>query len=88
MRGDNPPTALWKTPCDLSRYAGGFGTYTDITARKKAEQKVADYTSELEQLYCQLDKELGKARHIHERNLPTAFPELEGISLAVLHRPA
>ena len=70
------------------RYTGGFGIYADITARKQAEQIIADYTGELEQLYRQLDKEMDKARHIHERNLPNAFPQIEGISLAVLHRPA
>ena len=61
---------------------------SDITERKLAEQKLADYTLELEQLYRQLDAELDKARQVHERSLPKTLPTVEGISFAAHYQPA
>lgn len=60
----------------------------DITERKQAEQKIEDYTLELEQLYHQLDEELDKARHLHARLLPGALPVVEGLVLAAHYQPA
>ncbi len=46
----------------------------DVTERKQAGKKLADYTLELEQLYYQLDAELDKARQVHERHGAGASP--------------
>lgn len=62
--------------------------YEDITERKEAEEKLADYTLELENLYHRLDMELEKARQVHERTLPTAIPAVEGVSFAACYQPA
>ncbi len=61
---------------------------SDITERMKAEQKIADYTRELEQLYRQLDKETDKARQFHERIFPESLPQVEDISFAACYQPA
>lgn len=67
----------------------------DITRRIQDEQKIRAYTAELElkgieleQLYRQLDEEIDKAWHIHERTLPTVLPRIEGVSLAAHYQPA
>ncbi len=60
----------------------------DITARRQAEQKLADHTRELERLYRELDQEMDKARQVHERTLPKSLPQVEGISFAAYYQPA
>ncbi len=64
------------------------GFMLDITERKQAEQKLADYTAKLEHLYQQLDEELDKARQVHERTLPKYLPRVEGVSFAAHYQPA
>ncbi len=60
----------------------GFqGVTRDITARKKAEEKLA-------LAYQQLDEEINKAREIHHRTLPVILPVAEGISMGVYYQPA
>jgi len=61
---------------------------TDITERKKAEQKIVEYNQELENLYRQLDEEVDKARKVHERTLPEKLPRVEGISFSAFYQPA
>ena len=56
--------------------------------RRQSEQKLADYTLELEELYHQLDEELNKARQMHERTMPTALPTVSGLSFASHYQPA
>lgn len=51
------------------------------------EELVAQ-TGELERLNNQLEEELNKARQIHEKILPLALPEAEGVSLATHYHPA
>ncbi len=65
-----------------------IGTHTDITERKLAEQKLADYTRELEQLYRYLDQEISKAQQVHEQILPQSLPAIENISFAAYYQPA
>jgi PAS domain S-box-containing protein len=59
-----------------------------IVERKKVEQKLADYTQELEQLYHKLDEEVDKARKVHDRTLPKSLPKVEGLSFAAHYQPA
>ena len=65
-----------------------IGTHTDITERKLSEQKLADYTQELEQLYRYLDQEISKAQQVHEQILPQSLPAIENISFAAYYQPA
>ena len=60
----------------------------DITERKETEQKFADYTQELEQLYRQLDEEMDKAWQLHKRTLPKALPAAAGLSFDAHYQPA
>ena len=60
----------------------------DITDRKRAEEKLADYILELEHLNRQLGEEMNKARQVHERTLPSNLPVIEPVSFAVHYQPA
>lgn len=60
----------------------------DISERKQVEQKLADYTKELEHLYEHLNEEMDKARRIHERSFSHNLPVVEGISFAAHYQPA
>ena len=60
----------------------------DITERKQAEQKIADYTQELEELYRYLDQEISKAQQVHEQILPQVLPTIENLSFAAFYQPA
>ena len=59
-----------------------------IRKLKKAEQKLADYTQELEELYRYLDQEISKAQQVHEQILPQSLFIIENISLAAYYQPA
>ncbi len=63
-------------------------TISDITERRKADQKIAEYTRKLQQLYGQLDEEMDKARRVHEWTLPREFPDVPGLSFAACYYPA
>ncbi|MCK8824029.1 response regulator [Fuchsiella alkaliacetigena] len=59
------------------------------------QQKIEEYSLSLEyqlrkakKLYKQLNKELEKAREIHNRNLPKQLPEIKGLNLATYYSPA
>jgi PAS domain S-box-containing protein len=65
-----------------------YTTFEDITERRNVEQQVVNYILELEQLNTQLNKEMDKARHMHDRTLPKSLPEVEGISFAAHYQPA
>ena len=63
--------------------------------KNRAEQKITDYTLELElkgieleELYRQLDVEVDKARYIHEKSLPKELPRVEGLSMQAYYQPA
>ncbi|UMZ74810.1 SpoIIE family protein phosphatase [Natranaerofaba carboxydovora] len=67
----------------------------DITENKENQEKINQYTAEvelknleLENLYNKLDEELQKAKQIHERILPESLPELEQVSFGAHHYPA
>ncbi len=60
----------------------------DIDERKQAEQKLADYTQELEQLYRYLDQEISKAQQVHAQILPQSLPSIGTISFAAYYQPA
>ena len=78
------------------------GTLVNAFEKKQAEEKIQNYTMELElkgmelelkgmeleKLYHQLDEEIDKARRIHERTLPAVLPEIKGISFAAHYQPA
>ncbi len=86
--GENFPAEITFTSYRIREEIFLQATIRDITGRKLQEQKLADYTLELEQLYHQLDEEINKARQVHERTLPTALPAVEGISFAAHYQPA
>ncbi len=73
---------------EIGQPVGILGFTRDISKRKHAEQKLTDYTAQLEQLHEQLNEEMDKARHVHERTLPKEFPIIEGISFAAHYQPA
>ena len=60
----------------------------DITRRKLDEQRIANYTAELERLYLELGEEMNKAREVHKRTLPREFPAVKGLSFAAHYQPA
>ncbi len=67
----------------------------DITEEKKREEKLNNYTMELElksieleQLYNQLDQEIDKALNIHKQTLPSRLPDCKNISVATYYQPA
>lgn len=67
----------------------------DITERKEAEERLKEYTKdieekrkEIEDLYHQLDQEIEKAVKVHERSLPKTIPQIEEISIGAYYQPA
>ena len=71
------------------QFASFFADVTwEIVEDKLAEQKLADYTRELEQLYRYLDQEISKAQQVHEQILPQSLPFIENISFAAYYQPA
>ncbi len=67
----------------------------NITRRKEAEEKAADYLYEVELqneelilLYERLDEEIDRARTIHRRLLEDNFPEIQGLSIVAYNREA
>ncbi|NMA92263.1 MAG: PAS domain S-box protein [Firmicutes bacterium] len=60
----------------------------DITYRKQQEQQIASYTTELENLYLTLEREMNKAKEVHERTLPKRLPKVQGLSFAAHYQPA
>lgn len=72
-----------------------IGSAVDVTERKIAEQKLVEYTEELERrgsemdaLYNTLDTEMQSARRAHQRLVQQRLPQIEGLSLAMVHSPA
>lgn len=64
------------------------GLTLEVAERQRAEEKMADYAVELEELYQQLDEEMDKARQMHEQNMADALPEVPGLSFAAHYQPA
>ncbi|NMB36111.1 MAG: SpoIIE family protein phosphatase [Firmicutes bacterium] len=60
----------------------------DIDEHKVAEQKIANYTLELEHLYYRLEGEMEKVREMHKKTLLPRLPEIKGYSLAAHYQPA
>lgn len=67
----------------------------NITRRKEAEEQAANYLKALELqreelalLYEQLDKEIDRARVVHQQLLQKEFPTIEGLSFSAFHKPA
>lgn len=60
----------------------------DVTERKKNEEKLTDYTLELQELYHQLDQEISKAWMVHQRILPRELPRIPGVGMAAHYMPA
>ena len=80
---------------DNAQIVGRVWSFRDITERKQSEQKIYEYTRELEykgmeleRIYQQLNKEIDKARYIHERTLPKTLPKIQGISFSAHYQPA
>lgn len=63
--------------------------------QRQAEEKIKEYTRELEfkgieleSLYSQLDREIDKARHLHQQTLPKNLPSSQDLSVAAYYQPA
>ena len=65
-----------------------MGIARDITEHKQMEDELNQYYEELEYLYEELDKEINKAKEIHEKTLPKSFPDIEKVSLSAFYNPA
>lgn len=65
-----------------------YTTFEDITDKKEAEKQLSSYAEELKGLYQQLDDEIKKATELHERNLPSLLPEVEGLAMMAHYQPA
>lgn len=87
---DGTPVPVETSLKVVSREDGGLiqAFVRDITRRKLDEQKIADYTAELERLYQELGEEMNKARDVHKRTLPREFPAVKGLSFAAHYQPA
>ena len=55
---------------------------------EKTNFQINKYNVELKELYEQLDREINKAKTIHENNLPIELPKVEGISITPYYQPA
>ncbi len=90
LRKDGTPVPVESSLKIVSREGHGLiqAFVRDITERKLDEQKIADYTAELEKLYLELGEEMNKAREVHRRTLPKKFPAIKGLSLAAHYQPA
>ncbi len=78
-----------------NKIVGGYIAFTDISDRKRAEEKLSEYTMELElknleveELYNKLNGELNEAKKIHERTLPYELPRVEGLTMTGYYQPA
>ncbi|UMZ74905.1 SpoIIE family protein phosphatase [Natranaerofaba carboxydovora] len=65
-----------------------MGIARDITDQKQMEEELDKHYEELEHLYEELDKEINKAKEIHEKTLPSKFPELTKASISAFYQPA
>lgn len=72
-----------------------YALVREITYRKQAEEKLVDYTIELEmrgfemeRVYTALEAEMQNARTAHRRLVQHRLPAAKGISLADFHKPA
>ncbi len=90
MHKDGTPVPVETNLKVVSREGNGLiqAFIRNITRRKLNEQKIADYTAELERLYLELGEEMNKARDVHERTLPREFPAVKGLSFAAHYQPA
>ncbi len=55
---------------------------------KENYRELAEAKLKTDDLYRRLDKEMEKARILHEQTLPRSFPSVEGITFAAYYRPA
>ena len=55
---------------------------------EKNNFQITKYNLELRELYEQLDREINKAKTIHENNLPIELPKVEGIYITPYYQPA
>lgn len=72
-----------------------LGFVQDITERKQDEEKLLEYTTELElrgmeldTLYKILNQEIDNARHVHKQLLQSSIPIVQGLSIAAACTPA
>lgn len=61
---------------------------TTIQQLKEAEKKLALYSQKTEDLYLHQQKQMEKARHIHEQIMPKEMPKIEEVSFCAYYMPA
>lgn len=71
------------------------GILRDVTERKEQEKNLINYTTEiemqrieLENTYERINREINKAKEIHERVLPRELPQTDRIRIAAHYQPA
>ncbi|UMZ74170.1 SpoIIE family protein phosphatase [Natranaerofaba carboxydovora] len=65
-----------------------MGIARDVTEQRVMEEELDNYYIELETLYERLDKEINKAKEMHEKALPVIFPEVDNLSVSAFYQPA
>jgi PAS domain S-box-containing protein len=60
----------------------------DITDRKEYEQDLKEKSEQLKQANDKINRDLNKAKLLHDRFLPTQFPEIEDLEFATFYKPA
>ncbi|MGM0501200.1 MAG: PAS domain S-box protein [Bacillota bacterium] len=65
-----------------------MASFVDITKRKKSEEQLAAYASELEKANQKIEADLLKAQQIHRRFLPENLPTITEIDIAAYYHPA
>ncbi len=76
---------------DISEITGeaDYAGFTELNNELiSLQRELIKKNRKIEELYNKLDEELNKARKIHERTLPTNFPELDNLEIAAYYQPA
>ncbi|MGM0369672.1 MAG: MASE3 domain-containing protein [Bacillota bacterium] len=60
----------------------------DITDRKEYEQELKEKSEQLKEANDKINRDLNKAKLLHDRFLPSQFPEVEDLEFATFYKPA
>ncbi len=63
-------------------------TARDVTEQKQLEEELDKYYTDIENLYQHLEREINRAKEVHEKSFPEKLPEVAGVSFAAVYNPA